>query len=645
MDQFIRHSNNLKQNVNIIESVSSLSELAILGDQKESDIFDQFIEEKVVEEFVRILKSTKDTNIVNTILHQISMLITNIDKNIVVLLSLPQLNEFIIYNYDLNNEETQDYYINFIKILSNKVTKGNINLFFNQKYAQFPLLLYSQNFYNAKDNLTRTYTRHILLSILQIVQNSSNEQILLQYLQSYPFLQVLTNHISFMNELLLKWSKDQDYFHEELKNMYYFFKDLYNIAPYLADTLDNLFFKIIIQPIYQILQQKDENAKKQSCLILLSLFNAEVQFSYQLLLSILILFFSPEIPKIQTLQLELNYLPTKDPELVNQCIRFFKNFQKEVKDGEKSNGLLQSITQTISQVSYNAIFVKEIPKQGIYEALNSYGYIQKLNSSILFKENFLISDEYINNYLNEEHYNSILTVLETLTINKTLQFLSEFQKERFILDLFNVMYDEQPNLLNNLKNCQKIIQIVNYLLDNSDQNFIITYIRIKLLKQMEQHIQSQTIEYYRYFSQILQSVSEKNYEPFYRIPITHQIIRFMLLLDFSFQKNWLKNPFQKTFNPLTYQELQFNNGLVKLDNLQIITENINFHLDQWKLIFQQEQKQTIIFMNLINDEKLELAFNDIKEAENFKLEVYQRQQDSEQHVVSQLITQLQQLYF
>lgn len=32
MDLFTRHSNNLKQNVNIIESVSSLSELAILGD-------------------------------------------------------------------------------------------------------------------------------------------------------------------------------------------------------------------------------------------------------------------------------------------------------------------------------------------------------------------------------------------------------------------------------------------------------------------------------------------------------------------------------------------------------------------------------------------------------------------------------------
>lgn len=30
-----------------------------------------------------------------------------------------------------------------------------------------------------------------------------------------------------MKELLFKWTKDQDYYHEELKNMYYFFKDLY----------------------------------------------------------------------------------------------------------------------------------------------------------------------------------------------------------------------------------------------------------------------------------------------------------------------------------------------------------------------------------------------------------------------------------
>ncbi|CAD8103141.1 unnamed protein product [Paramecium sonneborni] len=423
MDQFFRYSNNLKQNVNIIESISSLSEFAILGDQKESDLFDLFIEEKIVEEFLRILKSTKDTNIVNAILHQISMLITNINQNIVVLLSLPQLNEFIIYNYDLSNEETQDYYINFIKILSNKVKRENINLFFNQKYAQFPLLLYSQNFYNAKDNLTRTYTRHILFSILQIVQDSSNEQIILKYLQSYPFLQVLTNHISFMNELLFKWSKNQDYFNEELKNMYYFFKDLYNIAPYLIDALDNLFFKIIIQPIYQTLQQKDETIIKQSSLILSSFFNAEVLFSKRLLISILILLFSPEIPKFQSLQLELDYLPTKDPELVNQCMRFFQNSQQDqdVKDVDTISSLLQSITQTISYVSLNSIFTKKIPKQDIYEILLSFNYIQMLNSSILFQENQLILDEQIYNQ-------QILSYIQIVLMKNILTQFQQYQK-------------------------------------------------------------------------------------------------------------------------------------------------------------------------------------------------------------------------
>ncbi|CAD8195325.1 unnamed protein product [Paramecium pentaurelia] len=644
MDLFTHHSNNLKQNVNIIESVSSLSELAILGDQKESDIFDQFIEDKIIEEFVRTLKSTKDTNIVNTILHQISMLITNIGKNIVVLLSLPQLNEFIIYNYDLSNDETQDYYINFIKILSNKVTRENINLFFNQKYAQFPLLLYSQNFYNAKDNLTRTYTRHILLSILQIVENSQMEKVLLQYLQCYPFLQVLTNHISFFKDLLFKWSKDQDYYHEELKNMYYFFKDLYQIAHYLVDILDNLFLNIIIIPLLQTFQQKDENIKQQSTLIIKSFFNAEIIFSKRILISILILLFSPEIPKIQSIQLELNYLPTKDPELVNQCTRFFNIPQKESKDGERLSGLLQSITQTISYVSNNSIFVKEIPKQELYEALQSLGYIQKLNQAILFKENILFQDEHTNNFLNEEHYQSVLILLETIVTQNTLSLISESQKQIFIINLLNIMYEEQYNILNTLNNCQKSILIINQLLEVQDQNFLIQYIRFKLLRQMEQHIQSYTIEYYRYFSQILQSLQNKNIEIYNKIPVTHQIIKFLLLLDLSFQKQWLKNPFSQTKNPNIYKELSFNDGLIKLCHLEIITQNLNFYLDQWKII-PQEQKQTIIFINLIDDEKLELVFQDENEAEIFKLEVYQRQQDSEQHAISQIILQLQQLYF
>ncbi|CAD8190000.1 unnamed protein product [Paramecium octaurelia] len=645
MDLFTRHSNNLKQNVNIIESVSSLSELAILGDQKESDLFDQFIEVKIIEEFVRILKSTKDTNIVNTILHQISMLITNIGKNIVVLLSLPQLNEFIIYNYDLTNDETQDYYINFIKILSNKVTRDNINLFFNQRYAQFPLLLYSQNFFNAKDNLTRTYTRHILLSILQIVQNSQMENELLQYLQCYPFLQVLANHIAFMKELLYKWSKDQDYYHEELKNMYYFFKDLYQIAPYLVDILDNLFFNIIILPLLQTLQQKDDNLKQQSSLILSSFFNAEIKFSKRILISILILLFSQEIPKYQSISLELNYLPTKDPELVNLCAKFFKTTQKENKEGERLNGFLQSITQTISYVSYNQLFAKEIPKQELYEALQSLGYIQKLNSSILFKENLLFQDEYTNHFLNEEHYHSVLTLLETALTSETLSIISKSQKQMFIINLLNVMHDEQQKIINTLNNCLKSIGIINQLLEDQDQNFFLSFIRLKLLRQMEEHIQSQTIDYYRYFSQIVLSIQAKSVEIFQKIPVTHQIIKFLLILDLSFQKNWLKNPFVQTINPRVYDELSFNDGLIKLCNLEIITNSLHFHLDKWKLITSFDQKQTIIFMNLMDDEKLELVFPQESEADTFKQKVYERQQDSEQHAISQIIAQLQKLYF
>lgn len=40
MEEFALHAKNLKQNLNILEATSALTELAILGDKKIQDIFE-----------------------------------------------------------------------------------------------------------------------------------------------------------------------------------------------------------------------------------------------------------------------------------------------------------------------------------------------------------------------------------------------------------------------------------------------------------------------------------------------------------------------------------------------------------------------------------------------------------------------------
>ncbi|CAD8208525.1 unnamed protein product [Paramecium octaurelia] len=237
LKDFMNQVKNLQQNINIQEAISTLTEFTIIGDKNNQDLFDLFIEEKVIDEFLRILKKTTEADVIIKILSSVSMLFTNINNNLIVLLSLPQLNEFIIFDYNLKKDEIPDYYINFIKIISNKLNAGNIQLFFNSKYCQFPLLLYSQNFYNSPDNLTRIYTRHLLLHILKITQESKLSPILVKYLQSYPFLQVLANHMQFMRELFAKTKEKHDNFDEELGLMDHFFKDLSQMVPQLKQII------------------------------------------------------------------------------------------------------------------------------------------------------------------------------------------------------------------------------------------------------------------------------------------------------------------------------------------------------------------------------------------------------------------------
>ena len=86
----------------------------------------QFLEKDVLNELLNILRTTKDHLVTNCILESVSMLVyfylfinicrINIKKCITYVLK--SMNDFIIHPYNFEQEDTQDYYINFMKVLS-----------------------------------------------------------------------------------------------------------------------------------------------------------------------------------------------------------------------------------------------------------------------------------------------------------------------------------------------------------------------------------------------------------------------------------------------------------------------------------------------------------------------------------------------
>ncbi|CAK66967.1 unnamed protein product (macronuclear) [Paramecium tetraurelia] len=639
---------NLQQNINIQEAISTITEFTIIGDKNNQDLFEYEFQDLLACSLKRkILKKTTEADIIIKILSSVSMLFTNINNNLIVLLSLPQLNEFIIFDYNLKKEEIPDYYINFIKIISNKLNAGNIQLFFNSKYCQFPLLLYSQNFYNSPDNLTRIYTRHLLLHILQITQESKLSPILVKYLQSYPFLQVLANHMQFMRELFAKTKEKHDNFEEELGLMDHFFKDLSQIVPQLKQILDNLIMQIIILPQYKEITNIKDDQKTQCFNTILHFLQNDIYVSERLQVGIFSLIFLHEIPEFQIFEIELNYLPVQDPEIREICLNFFKNSSNIQ---ESRFMVLEKLNYTLSLIPYlSSYYSKSNPKYLLFEELLKNDVV----SILLMSNNLQYYKQQVYNLyniytfldcLNEGHYLQVLDIMLVLIMNKHIFQMTSLQKVSFLINLINIMINESENKINTIENCKKSIQIVKELISNYEKRFMIAFMRCNVLKKIEIHFINSESLYYKYFFKIQQCVEDENIEVFKKKPETHQIIRFFMFLNVILEQGWLANPFKKINYNLTFEPKSFKNGQIKLINCQAIIENNTYELEELEVMYDQEQKKVII-VNLINEnENYKVEFEEAVEQEEFLVEFQMRQKYQEQHFVPETLRQLNKLY-
>ncbi|CAD8174859.1 unnamed protein product [Paramecium pentaurelia] len=437
--------------------IEELSEYFLFGDHQQEELFDYFAEHNILHLFYQKLKSANH-QLTIFIIERMSMIITNLQNplNLNYVLSNPVLHEFINYNYDFNNPEIVDYYVNFLKTIAIRINRDNFYLYFNQRYCTFPLLWQAQKFINYPDQLVKNTIQNIVLSLSKLSTEPKSEKqtqsvifnqtkIMIQfkhYLTSSPFIQVYIKYIIQIQKLIESLNIDSQDELDKLEDILMFFNDLITECPFLSILLEKLILDQLIQPILD-------------CLLLNK--NTSMRVSYEV--------------GLLTIYLFLTKLP-----LINTIMSYFCNDQIYIDDTiqhqklQKQSQLWVYDTKNMEQEFQN-IFQKEF--DDIEE--RNYQFIQH-------KQNNEIENPYKNQFLEllRSKHNTLLYLylsiwfvakqnnyqIPSLQIIKLLQLKEEivFSKqliELIILLMINEDLKELEQLYEQLQN--KIISMISNL--------------------------------------------------------------------------------------------------------------------------------------------------------------------------------------
>lgn len=96
--------------------------------------------------------------------------------------------------------------------MSRKITKTNVQLFFNQRCAIFPLLTQAARFFNHPESLVRTTSRNILLTIAKLRDPRVD-----MFMAGFPFSSYYIHECNFLKEY---WSIFEAVLRSEDDNRY-----------------------------------------------------------------------------------------------------------------------------------------------------------------------------------------------------------------------------------------------------------------------------------------------------------------------------------------------------------------------------------------------------------------------------------------
>ncbi|XP_026058236.1 protein CLEC16A-like isoform X2 [Carassius auratus] len=263
------HNRNL-----LVETIRTITEILIWGDQNDSSVFDFFLEKNMLAFFLNILRQKSGRYVCVQLLQTLNILFENIshETSLYYLLSNNQVNSIIVHKFDFSDEEIMAYYISFLKTLSLKLNNHTVHFFYNEHTNDFALYTEAIKFFNHPESMVRIAVRTITLNVYKV----DNQQ-MLHYIRDKTAVPYFSNLVWFIGSHVIELDKcvqtDEqhknrgklsDLVAEHLDHLHYLNDILIINCEFLNDVLTDHLLNRLFLPlyVYSLVSQEQSEERK-----------------------------------------------------------------------------------------------------------------------------------------------------------------------------------------------------------------------------------------------------------------------------------------------------------------------------------------------------------------------------------------------
>ncbi|KAJ4932680.1 hypothetical protein JOQ06_011095 [Pogonophryne albipinna] len=249
------HNRNL-----LVETIRSITEILIWGDQNDSSVFDFFLEKNMFAFFLNILRQKSGRYVCVQLLQTLNILFENIshETSLYYLLSNNHVNSIIVHKFDFSDEEIMAYYISFLKTLSLKLNTHTVHFFYNEHTNDFALYTEAIKFFNHSESMVRIAVRTITLNVYKV-----DNQHMLHYIRDKTAVPYFSNLVWFIGSHVIELDKcvktDEEHRNrgklsdlvaEHLDHLHYLNDILIINCEFLNDVLTDHLLNRLFLPLY-----------------------------------------------------------------------------------------------------------------------------------------------------------------------------------------------------------------------------------------------------------------------------------------------------------------------------------------------------------------------------------------------------------
>ncbi|XP_077260049.1 C-type lectin domain containing ema isoform X1 [Temnothorax americanus] len=261
----------------LVETLRSIAEILIWGDQNDSSVFDFFLEKNMLSFFLRIMKQKCGSYVCVQLLQTLNILFENIrnETSLYYLLSNNHVNSIIVHKFDFSDEEVMAYYISFLKTLSLKLNAHTIHFFYNEVNEHtndFPLYTEAIKFFNHSEGMVRIAVRTLTLNVYRVEDAS-----MLAFIRDRTAAPYFSNLVWFIGDHIIELdtcvrndadhqsqNRLSDLVAEHLDHLHYLNDILCLNIPDLNKVLSEHLLNKLLVPLYVYSLMKYKNALCQT---------------------------------------------------------------------------------------------------------------------------------------------------------------------------------------------------------------------------------------------------------------------------------------------------------------------------------------------------------------------------------------------